>query len=481
MRKLMLALVCVMALSISAINAQDGLVGTVLTLINVRVAPDGEGAKIGELNVGQEVIVEGRNRVGNWVLVRPTDGGVRGWVASRYMAWDRSIELASLAVLDEVIGGAPTTTLDTPTENSVPIVVESGNSGTATTTLNVRSGASRSNMALSQVPSGTAFTVEARNDVGDWLLVNTGTVRGWVATGYVRTSIEVNGLPVSSEIVGQTAATVTNNVGGVPLTEGDAAIVALLDSIPVIYNVGSNAAAIYQRGVASGRNSNYFMKIGDSNSESLGYLGLFGVGSYNLGAYRDLQTTVDFFKSSGNSWLEVSQVAQSGNLTTTIIDPIFTDLDNCYQGEAPLTCEIRVQNPSIALIYLGAADNQLLDTGSYGAALRQIVNELVSQNVLPILTTMPTRPHPVRPQSYGLSFNAVIVQVAQEYNIPLLNMWKATQGMPDNGMQGDLLHFTITPNYRFVDLRGDENMVGYSAWNLGALQMMDAIRRTVAG
>jgi hypothetical protein len=223
------------------------------------------------------------------------------------------------------------------------------------------------------------------------------------------------------------------------------------------------------------------MKIGDSNSESLGYLGLFGVGSYNLGTYRDMQPTIDFFKSAGNSWLELSQVAQTGNLTTTIIDPIFTDLDNCFQGESPLTCEIRVQNPSIALIYLGAADNQLLDTGAYGNALRQIVNELISQNVLPVLTTMPTRPHPVRPQSYGLSFNAVIVQVAQEYNIPLLNMWKATQGMPDNGMQGDLLHFTITPNYRFIDLRGDERVTGYTAWNLGVLQMMDALRRTVAG
>lgn len=462
------------------VAAQDALTANVITLINVRANPDVDATLIGTLEAGQTVSLEARNRFGDWALVR--SDALRGWVASRYLTWpNKATTLMTLPTSEE---GVDVNVSSAGAESGVIVpqnaaLMEGAVSGTSSAVLNVRVSPTRSSTPLTQLPSGAGFTIEARNDSGDWLLINTGSVRGWVAAAYVRSDTDAASLPVSSEIIGQ--AVVSGSPASVALTEGDAAIVAQLQATPIIAGISANAIAIYQRGISGGRNPNYFMKIGDSNSASLGYLGLLGTGAYNLGAYSSLQPTIDFFKQRGNSWLELSQVAQTGNLTTTIIDPIFTETGRCSSDESPLVCEIRLQNPAIALIYLGAADNQRIDAGTYREALRQIVQRCISENVLPILTTIPTRPHPTRSESYGLAFNAAIMQVAAEFDIPLLNMWAATRGLPDEGMQGDLLHFTITPNYRFVDFRGDERQTGYTAWNLGALQMLDAVRRAVGG
>jgi uncharacterized protein YraI len=463
--------------------AQTELIGRTISTLNVRSGAGEEYAVITMIDPRMDVIVEGRNRIGNWLLVRTPDGAIRGWVASRYITWSQDYELANLPVLDEVIGGTNVATAPQENAPQTTTTQATGNTGTSITLLNVRVGDGTTNTLLGQIPVGSGVTIEARNNGGDWLLVNSGTLRGWVATRYINTDIDTLTVPISGEIIG-VPANQTNSAsatGGVPLSESDTAIVQRLQNTPIIPGISANAIAIYQRGVQQGRNANYFLKVGDSNSESLGYLGLIGQGRYNLGQFGYLQTTIDFFRRNGNSFTDLTQVAQTGNLTTTIIDPIFSQPVRCDTIESPLQCEIRVKNPSIAFIYLGAADNQLLSVEAYYNALRSIVQTSIDNNVMPILTTMPTKPHPVRPQSFGLNFNNIILQVGSEFDIPVLNMWLATQGMPENGLQSDLLHFTITSNYRFVDFRGDQNKIGYTAWNLYALQILDAVRKAVGG
>jgi uncharacterized protein YraI len=457
----------------AATMAQTPLEAQVVDNVNVRAGAGQNFTRLAQLAAGQGVLVEARNSIGNWVLVRTSDEATRGWVASRYVRWDADVALAALSISDEVIGSSAPQTAASEAQSSAPAA-----DGQTTTTLNVRRGPGTTFSIITQVGPGTRFSVEARSAASDWLLINTGAVRGWAAARFTRLSRSLDDVAESAEVIGAAPAAAS---GGVPLTESDAAIVQRLQNTPVVPGISANAVAIYQRGVARGRNPHYFLKVGDSNSESLAYLGLFGTGAYNLGPYRALQPTIDFFMRSGNSWLDLTQAAQSGNLTTTLIDPIFAQPGRCAEGESPLRCEIRLKNPSVAIIYLGTADNQLLDTGTYTSALRQIVQDCFDEGVLPIVTTMPSRPHPQRPQSYALSFNNAILQVASEFDIPVLNMWAATQSLPDNGLQGDLLHFTITPNYRFIDLRGDERVTGYTAWNLGALQILDAVRRAVGG
>ncbi len=54
----------------------------VVDTVNVRAGSAQTFEKIGEIRVRSNVTVEGRNRVGDWVLVRAEDG-LRGWAASR--------------------------------------------------------------------------------------------------------------------------------------------------------------------------------------------------------------------------------------------------------------------------------------------------------------------------------------------------------------------------------------------------------------
>lgn len=370
--------------------AQADLVAMTLDTVNVRTEP--MGTVMTQFAPRTNVIVEGRNQRGDWVLVRSQDGAVRGWVASRYTVWDENVTLASLPILNEVIGFVPSAPVEGASAPTVPVE------------------------------------------------------------------------------------------GGLPLSEGDEAIVARLLDVPMVPNISPNALNIYRRGVNElGRNPNYFLKVGDSNSASLAYLGFFGNGRYNLGNFGGLQRTINFFKQQGNPFTSEPITSQSGNLTTSIIDPIFTNRSYCNQGESPLQCELRYSNASVALIYLGAADNQLLDSTTYYNALRKIVEDSISSGALPILTTMPTRPHPERPQSYGLEFNRVILEVAVQFDIPVINMWAAVRELPDGGLEGDLLHFTVNPSYNFLDLRTDHLQWGYAMWNLRVLQTLEAVRIAVGG
>ena len=85
---LALAMVLILVLGIGAIMiaAQD-TTGTLITTLNVRVGPDTEHPAITQLPDGTEVVIEARNNIGNWILIHTADQSVRGWVASRYVAF----------------------------------------------------------------------------------------------------------------------------------------------------------------------------------------------------------------------------------------------------------------------------------------------------------------------------------------------------------------------------------------------------------
>jgi uncharacterized protein YraI len=113
---LLLALtLCFLVVGVLAQVAQPA---RIVDTINVRTAPGTENAAITQLTVNTNVIVEARNRVGDWVLVRTEDGSVRGWVASRYAVWRDGIGLADLPISTETFNApasvavAPVNTTD---------------------------------------------------------------------------------------------------------------------------------------------------------------------------------------------------------------------------------------------------------------------------------------------------------------------------------------------------------------------------------
>ncbi len=150
--------------------------------------------------------------------------------------------------------------------------------------------------------------------------------------------------------------------------------------------------------------------------------------------------------------------------------PTLSNSTNCESGESPLACELRLQQPAFAILSLGT--NQVWQPEEFEKGMRQILDLLLSQNVVPILSTKGDN------LEGDHRINRTIACLAQEYDIPLWNFWSVIQPLPQHGLQPDLEHLT----YGITDF--DDAHAMQSAWtvrNLTALQALDAVWRGVDG
>jgi hypothetical protein len=240
-------------------------------------------------------------------------------------------------------------------------------------------------------------------------------------------------------------------------------------SWPVIPRVSETAREIYQRGQMSGNNSRAFSKIGDGEISTAWFFTAFdlGEGYYDLGPYQDLQSVIDYFDGS---FERIGPAARRGFNTQKILDPAASDPSLCALDQSPLQCELRLHQPAFAILSLGT--NQVWKPKEFETGMRQILNILLSQNVVPILSTKGDN------LEGDHRINRTIACLAQEYEIPLWNFWSAIQPLPNHGLQSDLEHLT----YGITNF--DDAQAMQSAWtvrNLTALQALDAVWRGITG
>jgi hypothetical protein len=239
-------------------------------------------------------------------------------------------------------------------------------------------------------------------------------------------------------------------------------------SWPVIPHVGGAARGVYQRGQVGGNNGRAFSKIGDGEISTEWFLTAFDLGEpyYDLGSYQDLRPVIEHF---AGSFQRMGMAARRGFNTQKILDPSMSDATLCAAGESPLTCELRLHRPAFAMLSLGT--NQVSNPDEFESGMRQILDILLSQNVVPILSTKGDN------LEGDHRINRTIVCLAQEYDLPLWNFWVAIQPLPNHGLQPDLEHLT----YGKTDF--DDMDAMHSAWavrNLTALQVLDAVWKGVA-
>ncbi|MEL7436861.1 MAG: SGNH/GDSL hydrolase family protein, partial [Chloroflexota bacterium] len=118
----------------------------------------------------------------------------------------------------------------------------------------------------------------------------------------------------------------------------------------------------------------------------------------------------------------------------------------CASGLSPLTCDYDNLDPFASLIMFGANDINVLSTAGYERAMRNIIETTLDRDIIPILSTFSVRRvDGVATDAYiaGVRFNAVLVQLAIEYNIPLVNFWGASRDIPGNGIMEDNAHLTV--------------------------------------
>jgi hypothetical protein len=344
-------------------------------------------------------------------------------------------------------------------------------------TLNVRVAPGRDNPAITRLSPRTEILIEARNRIGDWLLIRTpdAAVRGWVATRFVDTpnGFDLGALAISEEIFAAPAPAANAATGDVAAPSADAAamqatvMLASLQNIPIVPSISANAVAVYQRARRANQ-ANVLAKVGDCNTENYAFLAPLDVDNYNLGPYADLQQTVSFFRGS---YSRQSVAGKVGFSAVSALDALWADPTQCAAGESPFWCELRATDAAVVVIMFGSNDVAILDGETYRAALQRQVTLALRHRSLPILSTFTGAP-----SERLFALNMITVEVAQQYDVPLINFWRAAQSLPNFGMAGDGLHLTYSGSPT-VSFNGEENQYGFSMRNLVTLQTLDALRR----
>ena len=238
-------------------------------------------------------------------------------------------------------------------------------------------------------------------------------------------------------------------------------------SWPVLPIMSERIRDLYQRGREGGNNPRAFSKIGDGEISTEWFFTAFDLGEpyYDLGSYQDLQTVIEYFNGSFG---RIGMAARRGFNTQRILDPALSDSSVCELGETLLMCEIRLHRPAFAILSLGT--NQVWQPEEFEAGMRQILDILISQNVVPILSTKGDN------LEGDHRINHTIACLAQEYDVPLWNFWAAIQPLPNHGLQPDQEHLT----YGITDFDDQDAMqTGWTVRNLTALQTLDAVWRGV--
>ncbi len=243
-------------------------------------------------------------------------------------------------------------------------------------------------------------------------------------------------------------------------------------------SVTNNIRAIYRDGQRMGNQRDVFSKVGDSITATQQFLTPIGNGDYDLASYRSLQNTIDYYSGgqvpSGNPFNRRSLAAGVGWSAMAVLDPDLANKNVCGQDESPLVCEYRVAKPSVALIMLGTNDATFLGRVEYTESMQQVIETTIDMGVIPVLSTIPDQPGN---QEKVNAFNAALVELAQEYRLPLWDYHDALDELPQQGISADGIHPEIRDNP--AHFTPDNLRYGYPVRNLTALQMLAAVQQSL--
>jgi hypothetical protein len=159
-----------------------------------------------------------------------------------------------------------------------------------------------------------------------------------------------------------------------------------------------------------------------------------------------LQETIDAYNTSdlGGVTPFNANSAAVGYNAFEILDPAVT-APGCDPGFSPIDCEWSQKMPSVVLLSLGTRDAQQgVDAGSFRQRLQEIVDSAEAAGIIPVLMTLPPRAD--IDAATLLAFNEAIIQVAQSNGLPLLNVARLLNELPNSGLSGDGVTLTVSPS-----------------------------------
>jgi len=199
-------------------------------------------------------------------------------------------------------------------------------------------------------------------------------------------------------------------------------------TLPILPEISENIVAIYQNGISQGRDPTNFSVIGDCQGVPFVFMG--PIGRKDLVPPNNVPYLWDTIKLFDDSFLHNSASVRGGFTAASILNPMQADPELCKPGETPLTCEYRLNNPAFVFITLETwADPDSIDR--YEFYLREIVEYVIQHGTVPILITKADVSEVI--ESIHI-INPAIAKIAYEYDVPLVNFWRAAQSRPNRGI-----------------------------------------------
>ena len=256
--------------------------------------------------------------------------------------------------------------------------------------------------------------------------------------------------------------------------------------------VVSHLEKIANRGRAYGNSPGVFAKLGDSITASPSFVQGLACRTPRLGAWSELRETLEFFGEIpvprgveeaqcpiSNSYSRLGIAAVGGWRAVDALSPR-ESFPEC-QGLPAVSCELQQLHPSIALVMFGTNDLEDFTAVAFRRDLARVVRLVSSAGTIPVISTIPPRAQ-WRFSQRVARFNAEIAALAENRALPLWNFWRqmVKSGVPREGLSRDGVHpSALCPPCTAVDFRPTGLRYGYALRNLGALRVLDRLRRRV--
>src|SRR5690606_4842883 len=251
-----------------------------------------------------------------------------------------------------------------------------------------------------------------------------------------------------------------------------------LGAIPVVPEPRDTARALLLERIAQGRDPLAFAKVGDCMTEDPAFLYPLAEGEIEWGEYEDLQAVVEHYaQADENPFGRKSQAAAGGFNAASVIDSMWANPQFCEAGETPLSCELRLMNPAVAVIMFGTNDVFYLDEAQFDYFLRSVLVKTIEAGTLPVLSTFPLRPE--FPEKTEV-FNRIVARAAEDYDIPLINLWRALEPLPNQGVDPDDTTHLTSPEGGAAQFTDEALETGFAVRNLVTLQALEAVVQQVA-
>ncbi len=243
------------------------------------------------------------------------------------------------------------------------------------------------------------------------------------------------------------------------VSEVDAAIVARVRAL---------------REVHPEREEAVFVKLGSSSTVNRGFLHCFAGRRVELGAYADLQPTLDLFRTGRiGSRTPFDRRSEAARVGWSIRSAMIGDPN-------PVQRELRASDARWALALFGPNDVERENARLFAERLDWLVRTVLEEGALPILASITPRRDDPAINAHITRHNRVIYVTARAWGLPFMDFHAALRALPRRGVLGDGQHpnvYRVRGTRRACHFTPRGLRYGHNQRNLLVLRTLDALRR----